>query len=255
MIAIVLVWGSTSVADLSVSFPVTTSGGTPVGSVTVQVTDDPGPPPNKGITGGFTSTVPKPPPPDAKPSLAGALEQLGEHHFNWFQVVVKDNHPPAGHTPPYIDPPNGGAFGQWADDKPWYWDETKPKGPPYPEGYNEDYHWEYQQADTNGDGVLDTFKFEDFPWGEPGTDLEFYTWLVSCNADGSLHSFHGGFNWTWKRGSVLCDIVGPVSSALAYQYYYSLIPEPTSAMLAGVACACLMMMRLVRRPRAGMRSG
>jgi len=93
--------------------------------------------------------------------------------------------------------------------------------------------------------VLDTFGYEDFPWGKSGTKLEFYTWLASLNADGSLHSFHGGFNWTWERGSVYCDIVGAVPGSQAYQY----IPEPASSALAWLALACLVMVRKSHRPR------
>lgn len=256
--AAVLLWGFAAVADSSVTFPVTTPGpgGTVVGNVTVKVTDDPGPPQNKGITGGFTSTVPQPPPPGTEPSISGALQALGEDHFNWFQVVVKDEPPagrPPGQTPPYIDPPSGGAWGQWADSKPWYFDEETPPEP-HPPGYEPRYHWEnpYNNRDTDGDGTLDTFWYEDFPYGPVGTDLEFYTWLVSCNADGSLHSFHGGFNWTWKRGSVLCDIAGPLPDSLAYQYYYAtIIPEPASVILASLGIACLVIVSMVRRRHAG----
>lgn len=61
-------------------------------------------------------------------TVRGALEKNGEHHWNWYQVVVRDNDPPtdaAGNplTPPYVDPPTGGYPGQLADGHPWYWDE------------------------------------------------------------------------------------------------------------------------------------
>ena len=96
-----------------ITIPVTASDGTPLGTVTVDVSAD-----GQGVVGGFTSTYGDP------PSLGAAAEKNGEHHWNWYQVVVRDNDPPtdaAGNplTPPYVDPPTGGYPGQLADGLPW----------------------------------------------------------------------------------------------------------------------------------------
>ena len=177
------------------------NGGTQVGTITVDV--DPAPPASpKGVKGEFTSSVGDP------PSLAAAAQAMGEHHFNWGQVVLEDNKPPndaSGNplVPPYLDPPPGGygpPSAQWADDLPWYWDETQPPDP-------KPASWEpgYDLGSRTEPNRLD---FRDYPWGEEGTKLKFATFLISCNADGSLHSIHEGFVWTWERPASGGD-VGP----------------------------------------------
>ena len=188
--ALVLCW--MSAAAVALSIPVTASDGTPMGTIDVEVSPD-----GTGIVGGF----------NAIPSLAAAAAANNEDHFNWHQVVVSDNNPPNDAdgnplVPPYNDPPAGG-YGppstQWADDLPWYWDEgddPAPTTPGWDDGYNLD--------DNTTENSL---GFTDFPWDAPGTNLEFNTWLVSLNADGSLHSYHGGFAWTWSRPAVGADAV------------------------------------------------
>ena len=176
----------------ALSIPVTAPDGTPVGTIDVGVSAG-----GDGIVGGFTSTHGDP------ASLDDAAKKCGEHHFNWFQVVVADTNPPNGTdgnpvTPPYIDPPTGGYQNQWADGLPWYWDEGDDPEPGTP-GWEDGYHLDDNLEDTNGDGVNDKLKFVDYPYSPPPTHVEFNTWLVSCNEDGSLHSFHGGFSWTYDN--------------------------------------------------------
>jgi len=191
--ALVLLWTWGPAAALTI--PVyTDDGSTQIGVIDVDVSAD-----GAGVVGGFKSTVGGPP-----PTLAAAAAANGEDHFNWLQIVVEDNNPPPGQTPPYIDPPPGGYPGQWADNLPWYWDEGPPPLPGEP-GYEEwlNREWGYDLEDNlldmDEDGLADTLFFEDFPWDDPGTNLKFNTWLVSLNADGSLHSYHEGFEWTWSR--------------------------------------------------------
>lgn len=148
-----------------------------------------------GVSGGFTSTVGGPP-----PTLAAAAAACGEDHFNWYQIVTADNKPPkdAGGNqipvppPAYVDPPPGGYSNQWADQLPWYWDETKPA----PGTPNYDPNLQLSAQTT-----ADTLKFSDFPGGAANTNLSFATWLVSLNADGSFHSWHEGFTWDWSNAS------------------------------------------------------
>jgi len=251
-VLLVLYWACASAMGLTI--PVTASDGTPMGTIDVNVSPD-----GKGVVGGFTSSVGDP------PSLAAAAAANGEDHFNWYQVVVRDNDPPKDAygnqlTPPYVDPPPGGYQGQWADDLPWYWDEgTPPKpGDPRYEEYEPVYDLVNQLSDTNGDGINDKLNFADFPWGPPGTSLEFNTWLVSLNADGSLHSYHGGFAWTWDRpasggegggggrnifatpdGGQITMITGPLAP----------IPEPSSLVLAMAGGLCLVVSLAIRRRR------
>jgi hypothetical protein len=66
-------------------------------------------------------------------TLESVATECGYHHFNWFQVVTADPFPPDGRPVPYIDPPNGGgvAFGGFADNLPFYWDEQGATGTRY----------------------------------------------------------------------------------------------------------------------------
>ncbi len=261
---LVLCWVCVPAMALSIparalmSIPVTASDGTPMGTIDVQVSPD-----GKGVIGGFTSSVGDP------PSLAAAAAANGEDHFNWFQVVVRDNMPPNDANgnplvPPYVDPPPGGYQGQWADNLPWYWDEGPPPKPGEPgfENYDPAYDLSSNLVDTNDDGVADKLNFEDFPWGPEGTSLEFNTWLVSLNADGSLHSWHGGFAWTWDRpasgggggggggrnifptpdGGQITVISGPLAP----------IPEPSSLVLAVAGGLCLALSLAIRRRKRSM---
>lgn len=168
-----------------------------VGEVTVNPLDS-------GVFGGFTSFVGMP------PSLDAAAQICDEDHFNWFQVIIADNDPlndvnGVQQSPPYIDPPLGG-YGppdtQWADDLPWLWDEgpDPPLGTPgFDDGF---YNLEDVLLDNLGsDGVADTLLFDDVPGGFFGSAVAFQTWLVSLDADGSLHEFHEGFAWSWSNPS------------------------------------------------------
>ncbi len=248
--AAVLLWiGASAGLCGPITIPVTAPDGTQVGTINVSESPD-----GTGVVGGFTSTYPSPPPEDAQPSLEGAAEKCGEDHFNWFQVVVQDNDPPNDADgdpvePPYIDPPDGGYEGHWADDDPWYWDEGDDP-PPGTEGFEDGYNLEDNLEDENGDGVDDTLGYQDFPWGPVGTSLEFVTFLVSLNADGSLHSFHGGFNWTWERiNPGVANVMGPLDPSVAWGFYNSLaVPEPASALL-GLSGIVLMITFVRRRPR------
>lgn len=170
-----------------------------VGTITVDV-DGTG----QGVEGRFTAFPPL--------TYADALEKCGEDHFNWYQAVIQDNMPPVDAAanrlmPPYIDPPRGGYGNdpgtagddtQWADGFPWYWDEgaDPPAGTDgFSDGLNVD-----DNTDANG------LDFSDFPGGAAGTELKFKTYLVSVNDDGSFHSLHGGFSWSWSTTGGASDV-------------------------------------------------
>lgn len=140
-----------------------------------------------GISGGFdTSNF---------GSLAQATKACGAHHFNWYQIVVSDNGKAMDSKAglllaPYIDPPAGGYLDQWEDSVPWYWNETK--GP--------------SQNKTELSFKVRTkgLIFSDFPTSVGS--ITFRTWLVSLNADSSLHAWHEGFDWTYKVGEGVTSI-------------------------------------------------
>jgi len=194
-------------------------------------------PSGSGMSGDFTSVVGGPP-----ATMAAACAQCGEDHMNWFQVVTADNMPPNGPggpgnqlTPPYIDPPFGG-YGppdqQWADNRPWYWDETVPPGPPFPPGYQ-------AGLGLGPNTFADHLHWEDFPGGAAGSNVKFSTWLVSLNADGSLHEFHEGFSWMWSNpggGAGTSMIVGgPLTPQQGQGLYGQLVPEPATFALVVLA--------------------
>jgi hypothetical protein len=163
-------------------------GDTVVGNISVDVS-------GTGISGGFKSSVGGPP-----ATLAAAAAACHEDHFNWYQIVTADNFPPKDAKgnqipvppPAYVDPPPGGYSDQWADNVPWYWDETRP-----PAGTSN-----FDPAlQLSAQTTADTLKFSDFPGGQAGTNLSFKTWLVSLKADSSFDSFHQGFSWNWSNAS------------------------------------------------------
>lgn len=194
-----------------------------VGDIEVDVKAD-----GTGVTGGFTAIS----------TLAAAAAFCHEDHFNWFQAVLADNMPlndAMGNplTPPYMDPPLGG-YGppdtQWGDGLPWYWDEG-PDPPAGTDGFDDGFN-----LDDNISLDGKTLGFTDCPGGADGTKLEFATWLVSLNANGTLHSFHDGFLWKWSNSATDPNgtaVMGQHIPALfGQQMYNRLVPEPSSWALA-----------------------
>jgi len=195
-----------------------------------------------GVVGSFTASIN-----DAmgKPSIAAAAAKCNEDHFNWYQVITADSMPPndaAGNplVPPYPDPPAGG-YGppstQWADDLPWYWDEG-PDPAAGTDGFSDNYNVNDNTTDGNGDGVNDTLEFQDFPGGADGTELTFRLWLVSLNADSSLHSFHdGGIEWSFSNpvgGNGTDDWTTSIDLSLAFDPTKGEYEIPTEGMASSV---------------------
>jgi hypothetical protein len=205
MILLALSAHSLARAD-AVSIPVICNG-VEVGTIAVQsVPADASHP--AGVVGGFYANVPR--------TLAGVAAFCGEDHFNWLQVITSDPSPPVDKNgnrlvPPYIDPPIGG-YGddpntpgdetQWADDKPWLWDEYPPDpDQPPPKGYEP----RYQLSARTHIFDLDYF---DFPIPrQVGDTIEIITGLVSLDAHGNLDSFHGEFTWEVTRTGATTDVV------------------------------------------------
>ena len=176
--------------------------GVKVGEVSFGEAVSPGGRP--GVTGGFTAADTDG---DGDASLAEAATKCHEDHFNWFQTasgthpLINGGWPPPNSGGPQVDPKAGGNDppNDWADDLPWYWDEGADP-PAGTAGFEDGYHVNDHTQDQNGDGTDDFLNFEDFPAGPDGTSVTFHTWLVSLNADGSLHSFHdGGIGWSYQN--------------------------------------------------------
>lgn len=155
-------------------------GGVSVGNISINTN-------GSGLSGGFTAAVPL--------NLAGAAAACGQDHFNWYQVVTGDNHPPPGLTVPFVDPPAGGLPQDPADNLIGYWDETPLSGPDYDPNL---------QLSAQIDPTGTTLHYSDFPVQSPGTVLTFKTWLLSEDEDDNPDGFMPGFTWQW---SAVDDIV------------------------------------------------
>jgi hypothetical protein len=227
---------------ITISIPVACAG-MQVGTITMR--DNFG-----GVSGEFTANAPM------FPTLADAAAKCGEHHFNWYQVVIGDNKPPldAGGNPvrpPYVDPPPGGYLDGdtsrpgndtlWADNLPWYWNEgaDPPAGTP---GFA-------NQNKLANQTTADTLSFEDLPGGL-STNVLFKTWLVSLNADSSFHSFHEGFIWNTvtdtegRRTLLVLNALGTTTPTRAeYQdvigRFAERVPEPSSLAALGFGLVCV----------------
>ena len=184
-----------------------------------------------GMTASFTSTTGGPP-----ATLAAAAAACGENHFNWYQIVTVDNQLPPGLTVPYVDVPSGGydpTFDNtWADRLPWYWDEETPVAVPPGRVFNAD-------LQLSANTTVDTLRFSDLPGGRAGLHLHFMTWLVSLNADNSLHGFHEGFEWDFDKptnnasrvASNITALTDPPTFAQYGQITTGFTPEPSPILL------------------------
>ncbi len=118
-------------------------------------------------------------------------------HFNWYQVVVNAPHSEEmlGMSAPFVDPQPGGgpAFGGWADNLPFYYDEQGETGTGY-----------YLSDHT----TITTLDFGDRPANsrlETGEQLEFLTSLAGIRADGTwdvLYSFSWASDYNGTAGGV-----------------------------------------------------
>jgi len=177
----------------------------------------------------------------ANTSLSGAEAACGANHFNWYQVVTADTLPPitaSGHplSAPYVDPPAGGYSTLWADNLPWYWNETAPApGTPH---YSSIYSL---SAWTSPSGL----KFQDLP---SGGSVSFQTWLVGLNANSSFEGWYGGFSWQLLSTGVSSGLsffaAGAIPTAQDYQQvigaFATAVPEPSIVALVAIGLPFLL---------------
>lgn len=157
---------------------------------------------NEGIFGQFEVT---------RKNASGATmtikeleNSLGGIRFNWFQIVTSDTNPPKDISGkliqvPYIDPYKNGYYDQWADNRPWYWDESS-KPPFDPRGWNPE-----NLLDNNVEGTK--LEINDFPTSSVGTKIEFETFLIASQPQSKIYDLLGGFSWSAKvQNDELTDI-------------------------------------------------
>jgi hypothetical protein len=124
-------------------------------------------------------------------SLGAVAAFCGEDHFNWYQIFQYDSEHPSAPQPD-VDPPIGGTTDNWADNLPWFWDETVPN--PIPPNY----HAIYQLSAHTHPFSLD---YNDFPVPSPGQFFDIITLLVSLDKSGGFVDFHGGFEYFANGGA------------------------------------------------------
>jgi hypothetical protein len=143
---------------------------------------------DEGVRGGFE--VSKTNPDGSVMSLAELERFLGQDHLNWFQKVTRVEPDDPAIADPFIDPPSGGFGTQWADDRPWYWDEFRPV--PVPDG--KVVGDAFQLSNRAHGSTLDYF---DFPGGQAnGTEVDFVTCLISDYGNRKYHVLGGCFGWS-----------------------------------------------------------
>lgn len=128
-----------------------------------------------------------------------ALEKfLGQDHLNWFQKVTSIDPDFPGLNDPLIDPPSGGLGSLWADDRPWYLDETRPPDP-LPDGKTSPPTFIPPDGQTELDTqtMASALKYSDFPGGFPaGTTIDFSTFLISDFGNKTYEVLGSGFSWS-----------------------------------------------------------
>jgi hypothetical protein len=135
---------------------------------------------------------------------------LAEDHLNWLNIVVTNRNPAPGFPATFVDPQLGGQGPFWADQIPWYYNETPPPAnlPPGiiapPSG----------QLSNNLGGLLNppnpnsasVLHFGD----AANANADFATFLVSdydnpatWGAQGGPHTYSilGGFTWSVTAGA------------------------------------------------------
>jgi hypothetical protein len=193
---------------------------------TVTVTNSGGA--SQGLQGNFTANT----------TLARMEAALGQDHLNWLQIVTADNMPPLGAgsnvlTAPYLDPPVGGYIDQWADQRPWYFDEVSPPA-------TNTVAW--TNAYLLANNVTATqLNYFDFPGGGTGTVVNFVTFLVSDYGN-MTYSVLSGFTWSVSVNAMTNTVITSLAGGAVFSNSYSalvqnqtgwvLVPEPSALLLA-----------------------
>jgi len=136
-------------------------------------------------------------------------KNLAEDHVNWLNIVVNNANPAPGFPATFVDPQRGGQGPFWADQIPWYYNETPPPAnlPPGqmapPSG----------QLENNLGGLLvpgnpNSASVLHFGDGA-NANASFATFLISdydnpiWGAQGGPHTYRvlGGFTWNVMAGN------------------------------------------------------
>ncbi len=173
----------------------------------------------QGVTGGFNVTK--------QPTLGQLVRNLnsqynlGLDHFNWFQLAEFNPPIPLPNTiNPFIDPPKGGLGKQWADDRPWYWDEYTPTSVPPSKTVASN-----TQLSSQGPNTSQKLGYFDSPFDVvPGATFKFHTFLIGDFGNKTYDTL-GGFEWSAKMENGLTKITSLTAGATFTQQYANLIDQ------------------------------
>jgi hypothetical protein len=171
----------------------------------------------QGVTGGFNVTK--------QPTLGQLVRNLnsqynlGLDHFNWFQLAEFNPPIPLPNTiNPFIDPPKGGLGKQWADDRPWYWDEYTPTSVPPSKTVASN-----TQLSSQGPNTSQKLGYFDSPLDVvPGATFKFHTFLIGDFGNKTYDTL-GGFEWSAQMENGLTKITSLTAGATFTQQYANLI--------------------------------
>lgn len=204
----------------------------------IQITDD-----GDGIQGNMTVTKKKSD--GTTMSLAELARFEGEDHFNWFQKVTSIDPDDPDISDPLVDPPSGGFGPQWADNRPWYWDEYAPNPVPPGKTVNAD----CQLSNLASGSVL---NFQDYPGGfAAGTQIDFCTFLIS-DFGNKTYRVHESFSWSVKiqtdgstdvtAGAAGAEFTDEFAAEIS-KFGYSVVPEPMAMLLLAAGTVVTMRRR------------
>jgi hypothetical protein len=145
---------------------------------------------------------------------------LGLDHFNWFQIAELTPSIP-GIRNPFIDPIKGGLGKQWADDRPWYYDEYTPTSVPPEKAFNSS-----NQLSVKGPNTSQKLSYLDSPVDRviPNASFKFHTFLIGDFGNKTYDTL-GGFEWSAEMQDGLTKITTLKAGTTFTNQYANLIEK------------------------------
>ncbi|MCC3410090.1 MAG: PEP-CTERM sorting domain-containing protein [Microcoleus sp. PH2017_10_PVI_O_A] len=214
-------WGANLKVGDSINFDVIVRN-QQIGKVDITVAEKTNQPDQgrQAITGGFNVTNQQ-----TLGQLVSSLNSqynLGLDHFNWFQIAEFYPPIPLPNTiNPFIDPPKGGLGKQWADDRPWYYDEYTPTSVPPGKIFNAT-----NQLSAKGPNTSQKLGYLDSPIDRvtPNATFKFHTFLIGDFGNKTYDTL-GGFEWSAGMQNGLTQITSLKAGTTFTNQYANLIEK------------------------------